>query len=80
MTERERQQEQALQAIGWELSERSTTGTLDFDAFQGLVKRAIVEVGANHSGLEMFCGYARGEGWFAWMMQELKKTASERVA
>jgi hypothetical protein len=29
----------------------------------------------------MFCGYARGEGWFAWMVQEIQKSAAaQRVA
>ena len=53
---------------------------LDFEAFQSLVTRAIFAVGADHPGLEMFCHYARGEGWFAWMVQELQNAPSRRVA
>jgi pyruvate-formate lyase-activating enzyme len=80
MTEQERKNEEALQAIGRELSDLSVNGTLDFEAFQRLLKRAIAEVGADYD-LEMFCGYARGEGWFAWMVQEIQKSAAaQRVA
>ena len=56
------------------------SGRLDFDTFKALVTRAITAVGADHPDLEMFCGYARGDGWFAWMVQELQKAPSRRVA
>ena len=80
MTALEIQQHERLCAIGRELDDAYSSGRLDFDAFKALVTRAITTVGADHPDLEMFCGYARGNGWFAWMVQELQKTPSRRVA
>ena len=80
MTALEKQQHERLCEIGRELDDLYFSGRLDFDAFKSLLTRAIDGVGADHPDLEMFCGYARGEGWFAWMVQELQKTPSQRVA
>jgi hypothetical protein len=80
MTREEQQQHERLIAIGTELDDLYFSGQLDFDAFKSLLTRAIAAVGSDHEGLEMFCGYARGDGWFAWMVQELQKTPSQRVA
>jgi hypothetical protein len=80
MTALEKQQHERLCEIGCELDDAYFSGRLDFEAFKSLVARAITAVGADHPDLEMFCGYARGEGWFAWMTQELQKAPSRRVA
>ena len=80
MTALERQQNERLCEIGRELDDAESSGRLDFDAFKALLTRAIASVGADHPDLEMFCHYATGEGWFAWMTQELQKSPSRRVA
>ena len=80
MTTVEKQQHERLCEIGRELDDTYSSGRLDFDAFKSLVTRAIAAVGADHPDLEMFCGYARGDGWFAWMTQELQQAPSRRVA
>jgi arabinogalactan endo-1,4-beta-galactosidase len=80
MTALERQQHERLSEIGRELNDAYSSGHLDFEAFKALLTRAITAVGADHPDLEMFCHYATGEGWFAWMVQELQKTPSRRVA
>lgn len=80
MSREERQQDDQLNAIGRELSELKYSGRLDFGAFQSLLHRAIAAVGADHPDLEMFCHFARGDGWWDWMVQELRKSASTRVA
>jgi len=80
MTEQERQEHEALSAIGWELFDRRHAGTLDFEAFKTLLQRAIDAVGPDNPDLEMFCHYARGEGWFAWMTHELQQASSKHVA
>jgi arabinogalactan endo-1,4-beta-galactosidase len=80
MTAQEQQRDEQLNAIGRELFERSQGGTLDFEAFQALLQRAIATVGSDNEHLEMFCHYASGEGWWDWMMQELRRTSSRRVA
>jgi hypothetical protein len=80
MTTLEKQQHERLCEIGRELDDTYSSGRLDFDAFKSLVARAIAAVGADHPDLEMFCGYARGDGWFAWMTQELHQAPSRRVA
>jgi arabinogalactan endo-1,4-beta-galactosidase len=80
MTENERQEHDALSAIGWELFDRRQAGLLDFDAFKSLLRRAIDAVGADNPDLEMFCHYARGEGWFDWMTKEIQQASSRHVA
>jgi len=80
MTIKEQQRDEQLNAIGRELFERSQAGTLDFERFQSLLQRAIAAVGSNSEHLEMFCHYATGEGWWDWMMQELQKAPSRRIA
>ena len=80
MTREEQQQHEALIAIGSELDDLHLSGRLDFEAFKSLLTRAIAEVGADHADLEMFCHFARGEGWWDWMMQELQKAPTRRVA
>ena len=70
MTALEIQQHERLCEIGRELDDAYSSGRLDFDAFKALVTRAITAVGADHPDLEMFCGYARGNGWFAWMVMD----------
>ena len=80
MTLLDQQRDEQLNGIGQTLFERSQAGTLDFEAFQVLLKRAIEIVGSDNEHLEMFCHYATGEGWFAWMVQEIQKSPSQRVA
>jgi hypothetical protein len=80
MTALEKQRQERLCEIGRELDETYSSGHLDFDAFKLLVSRAIADVGADHPGLEMFCHYALGDGWWDWMMAELRKSPSQRVA
>jgi len=80
MTIEEQQRDEQLNVIGRELFERSQAETLDFEMFQSLLQRAIAAVGSDNEHLEMFCHYATGEGWWDWMMQELRKAPSRRVA
>jgi hypothetical protein len=69
-----------LERIGNELFDRSQAGTLDFATFQRLFHEAIAVCGPDNDSMEMFCPFARGEGWWDWMIQELRKTPSRRVA
>ena len=69
-----------LEQIGNELYARSVAGTLDFAAFQQLFTDARSACGPDEDALEMFCPYAKPSGWWDWMMQELQKTPSQRVA
>ncbi len=80
MTTREQHDDELLNAIGRELFERSQAGTLDFAAFQSLLKRAIAAVGPDNEHLEMFCHYASDAGWWDWMTREIKNAPSRRVA
>ena len=80
MTTLERQQDEQLNAIGMELFEHSQAGTLDFTVFRSLLGRAIAAAGADNEHLEMFCHYATGEGWWDWMVQELRRAPSRQVA
>jgi len=80
MTREEQQQHEKLVAIGSGLDDLYFSGRLDFDAFKSLLTRAIAAAGPDHGGLEMFCHFARGEGWWDWMTQEIQKAPSRRVA
>jgi hypothetical protein len=80
MNAEEQQQDDQLNAIGRELDELKYSGRLDFDAFKSLLTRAIAAVGPDHADLEMFCHFARGEGWWDWMVQEIQKAPSRHVA
>ena len=69
-----------LGQIGDELYERSVAGSLDFTAFQRLFSDARGACGPDVDALEMFCPYAKPAGWWTWMVQELQKTPSRRIA
>jgi hypothetical protein len=79
MNAQEQRQDEQLSAIGWELSDRYLAGTLDFEAFQTLFYRALAICGPGDE-MEMFCHYARGDGWFAWMTREIQQASSKHVA
>lgn len=79
MTDKQRHDNDALSAIGWELFDRRQAGTLDFEAFQTLFYRALAICGPGDE-MEMFCHYARGDGWFAWMTREIQQASSKHVA
>ena len=80
MTAQEQQRDDQLNAIGRELFDCSQAGTLDFEMFKAMLKRAIAAVGSDNEHLEMFCPYAKPVGWWDWMTQELQKSPSRRVA
>ena len=80
MTREEQQQHEQLVAIGSELDDLHLSGRLDFDSFKALFHRAITVCGPDDDSMEMFCHFARSEGWWDWMMQELQKAPSRRVA
>ena len=80
MTAQEQRRDDQLNAIGRELFDCSQAGTLDFEMFKAMLKRAIAAVGSDNEYLEMFCHYATGDGWFSWMTRELQKSPSRRVA
>jgi hypothetical protein len=80
MNAAQKKRDEALNAIGRELFDCSQAGTLDFEMFKAMLKRAIAAVGSDNEHLEMFCHYATGEGWWDWMTQELQKSPSRRVA
>jgi hypothetical protein len=69
-----------LERVGNEMYERSVAGTLDFTSFQRLFADARAACGADEDALEMFCPYAKPEGWWDWMTQELHRVPSRRVA
>ena len=69
-----------LERIGNELFDRSQAGTLDFTAFQRLFHEAIAVCGPDNDSMEMFCPFTKPNGWWDWMVQELQKTSSRRVA
>lgn len=79
MTGKELEIGEQMNAIGRELYELSSAGRLDFDSFKALFQRALAIYGTGDD-MEMFCKYARGVGGWDWMMQELKKASSLRVA
>jgi arabinogalactan endo-1,4-beta-galactosidase len=80
MTTEEQRQHEKLVAIGTELDDLYFSGRLDFDGFQALFHRALAVCGPDDDSVEMFCHFARGAGWWEWMMQELQKAASRCVA
>jgi hypothetical protein len=80
MSAEEQQRDDQLNAIGRELDDLYDSGRMDFDGFKALFHRALAICGPDDDDMEMFCHYARGDGWFAWMMQELQKAPSRRVA
>jgi hypothetical protein len=79
MNAQEQRRDEQLNAIGWELSDRYLAGTLDLEAFQSLFYRALAICGPGDD-MEMFCHYARGDGWFAWMTHEIQQASSKHVA
>jgi hypothetical protein len=79
MNAEEQRKDEQLNAIGWELSERYLSGTLDFEAFQMFFHRALAICGPGDD-MEMFCHYCWGEGWWDWMARELQAASSHRVA
>ncbi len=79
MTAQEQQRNEQLNAIGRELDELHLSGELNFDNFKALFHRALAICGPGDD-MEMFCHFARGEGWWDWMMQELQNAPSRRVA
>ncbi len=80
MTALEKQQHERLCEIGRALEDAYFSGNLDFDTFKTLLRRAMDAVGPDHPDLEMFCHYARGDGWFAWMTHEIQQASSKHVA
>ena len=76
----QKNRDEALNAIGRELDDFYFSGRLDFETFKSLFTRALEVAGSDTDDLEMFCHFARGEGWSDWMVQELRKTPSRRVA
>jgi hypothetical protein len=71
---------EALRAIGRELDDLSLAGSLDFESFKSLFRRAMDAAGPDTSDLEMFCQDARTQDWWDWMVHELQETPSKRVA
>ena len=69
-----------LEQIGTELFDRSRAATLDFAAFQRLFYEAVAVCGPDNDEMEMFCPFAKPDGWWDWMVQELRKAPSRRVA
>jgi len=69
-----------LAQIGDELFDRSRSGTLAFADFQRLFHEALSICGPNSDHMEMFCAFAKLENWWEWMMKELQKSSSQRVA
>ena len=80
MTAQEQRRDDQLNAIGQELFDCSQAGTLDFEMFKAMLKRAIAAVGSDSEHLEMFCQEARDPEWWDWMTRELQKSPSRRVA
>lgn len=80
MNAEEQQRDDQLNAIGRELYELRSSGRLDFDGFKALFHRALAVCGPDDDDMEMFCPFARGDGWWDWMVQELQKAPSKRVA
>jgi hypothetical protein len=79
MTLEQQQKQDELVAVGTELDDLYFSGRLDFVAFQTLFHRALAICGPGDE-MEMFCHFARGEGWWDWMVQELQNAPSRRVA
>ena len=80
MNAEEQQRDDRLNAIGRELDDLYYSSRLDFDGFKTLFHRALAVCGPDDDNMEMFCHFARGNGWWDWMMKELQKTPSQRVA
>ena len=76
----EKVDQKALSRIGDELTGLYLDDRLDLPAFQRLFHEALAICGPDSDHMEMFCHFARGEGWWDWMVQELQKTSSRRVA
>jgi len=76
----QKKRDEALNAIGRELDDFYFSGRLDFETFKSLFIRALEAAGPDTDDLEMFCHCATGEGWSDWMIQELQKAPSRRVA
>lgn len=76
----EQQRDEQLNAIGCELDELRSSGALDFDRFKALFRRALAICGPDDGDMEMFCHFAGGEGWWDWMVKELREAPSRRVA
>jgi hypothetical protein len=71
---------EALNRIGDELTDLYLDGRLNLPNFQRLFHEALAICGPDSDHMEMFCQFARGEGWFDWMMQELQQASSRHVA
>jgi len=80
MTSQDERRDEQLNALGRELDDLYLSGKLDFDALKALFHRGLAICGPDSDDMEMFCHFARGEGWWDWMMQELRTAPSRRVA
>ena len=80
MNDVQKKRDEALNAIGRELDDFYFSGRLDFESFKSLLTRALDAAGSDTDDLEMFCHFARQEDWWNWMMQELQKAPTRRVA
>jgi hypothetical protein len=80
MNDVQKKRSEALNAIGRELDDLALSGQLDFERFKFLFTRALDAAGSDTDDLEMFCQEARDPEWWNWMMQELQKAPTRRVA
>jgi hypothetical protein len=76
----QKKRNEALNAIGRELDDLYFSGRLDFESFKSLFTRALDAAGSDTDDLEMFCHFACQEEWWDWMVQELQKAPTRRVA
>ena len=80
MTDTQKARDEALNAIGRELDDLHFSGRLDFDAFKSLFLRGLAVCGPNTDDLEMFMADVQDRSWYDWMVDQLQRSASCRVA
>ncbi len=80
MTDSQKKRDQKLNAIGRELSELHLSGGLTFDTFKSLFARALESSGSDTDDLEMFEPVVKDRAWRDWMVEQLHRSASRRVA
>jgi hypothetical protein len=80
MNASEKQRDEALNAIGREIDDLKFSGRLDFDAFKSLFLRGLEAAGDDTDDLEMFMPVIQDRSWREWMIEQLQRSASRRVA
>jgi hypothetical protein len=76
----DKDRDDALNAIGWEMAELRLSGRLDFEKFKAFFERALLACGDDTDDLEMFMATAQEAEWEEWILERMAAHRAQRVA